>query len=57
MKLIGGRFRTDQRKDFFTQHIVKLCYWLPQDLVMAANLGGFKNGLYRFLEEKAIDGY
>ena len=24
MKLMGGRFRTDKRTDFFTQHIVKL---------------------------------
>ena len=24
MKLTGGRFRTEKRKSFFTQHIVKL---------------------------------
>ena len=55
MKLIGGRFRTDT-KDFFTQRIVTLENSLPQDLV-ATNLDGFKRGLDKFLEEKAIHGY
>ena len=57
MKLIVGRFRTDQRKDFFTQRRVKLRNSLPQDVVMATNLDGFQRGLDNFLEEKAIKGY
>ena len=45
MKLTGGRSRTNKTKDFFTQHIVKLWNSLPQDVVMATNLDGFKVGV------------
>ena len=30
---------------------------LPQDVVMATNLDGFKTGLDIFLEAKAVNGY
>ena len=45
MKLIGGRSRTNKRKDFFIQHIVKLWNSLPQDVVIATNLDGSKKGV------------
>ena len=54
MKLIGGRSRTNKRN---TQLIVKLWNSLPQDVMMATNLDGFKRRLDTFLEEKAINGY
>ena len=57
MKLIGGRSRTNKRKDFFTQCRVKLWHLLPQDVVMATNLDDFKRGLDKFLEVKAVNGY
>ena len=57
MKLMGGRSRKNKRKDFFKQHILTLWNSLPQDVVMAINLDGFKRGLDKFLEERAIKGY
>ena len=45
MKLIGGRSRTGKRKYFITQHTVRLWNSLPQDVVMATNLDGFKSGV------------
>ena len=35
MKLIGGRFMADKRKDCFTQRRVKLWNSLPQDVLLA----------------------
>ena len=49
MKLIGGRSRTNKRKYFSTQHIVELWNSLPQDVVMATHLDGFKRELDKFL--------
>ena len=59
--LIGGRSRTNKRKDFFTQHIVKLWNSLPRDVVRATHLDGFKRGFDQSPEEeeeeKAVHGY
>ena len=56
MKLIGGRFRTDKTKDFFTKRTVKLWNLFPR-VVMVTNLDGFKRRLDKFLQEKAINDY
>lgn len=39
IKLNLGRFGTDKREYFFTQHMVKQWNLLLQDVVRAANLG------------------
>ena len=57
MKLMGGRFRTHQREDFFIQCSVNLWNSLPQDVAMATHLDGFKRGLDTYLEEKAMNSY
>ena len=57
LQLSAGRVRTDKRKYFFTQQVVSLWNFLPQDVVMASGLDNFKRGLDRFLEEKSIAGY
>ena len=57
LKLSVGRVRTDKRKYFFTECVVRLWNVLPQDMVMASGLDAFKMGLDRYLEEKSIAGY
>lgn len=42
MKLNAGRARTDQRRHFFTKHMVKLWNSLPKDTAMTPNLDGLK---------------
>lgn len=43
--MTGERFRTDEKRCCFTQHIISLWNALPQDVVMATSIDGFIKGL------------
>lgn len=51
LKLKGRRFRTDEKKYIFIQHTVNLWNSLQQDVAMAVNLGDFKSGVDKFMED------
>lgn len=50
MKLIGNRFRTNKRKDFFNQLVIKLLNSVPVKVMMATDVDGF-------MEARSVHGY
>lgn len=54
LKLFSNRFKKDQRKYFLSQPIINLQNLLPQSIVMATNIDGFKGG---FMEVRCISGH
>lgn len=45
-----------RRMCFFTKHVIKLWTSLPQDVVDAKSINGFKNQLEKFVDERFIRG-
>ena len=57
LKIKGGRFRTELRRNFFTQRVVNLWNSLPVEVVEAASLNIFKKRVDGFLIREGIKGY
>jgi len=57
LKIRGSRFRTELRRNFFTQTVVNLWNSLPSEAVEATLLNVFKEKIDRFLISKGIKGY
>ena len=57
LKMRGSRFRTELRRNFFTQRVVNLWNSLPSEAVEATSLNVFKARTDKFLNSKGIQGY
>ena len=57
LKIRGSRFRTELRRNFFTQRVVNLWNSLPSETVEAPSLNIFKKKIDSFLKNKGIKGY
>ena len=57
LKIRGSRFRTELRRNFFTQRVVNLWNSLPSEAVEAPSLNIFKKKIDSFLKNKGIKGY
>ena len=57
LKIRGSRFRTELRRNFFTQRVVNLLNSLPGEAVDATSLNVLKAKIDKFLNSKGIKGY
>ncbi len=57
LKIRGRPFRTEMRRNFFTQRVVAVWNYLPQRAVEAQSLDSFKKELDRALKDCGIKGY
>ena len=57
LKIKGGQFRTELRRNFFSQRVVNLWNSLPTEVVEATSLNMFKSRIDGFLIGKGIRGY
>ena len=56
LKIRGNRFRTELRRNFFTQRVMNLWNFLPSEAAEATSLNVFKARIDTFLN-KGIKGY
>ena len=52
----GGRFKTEMRRNYFSQRVVNLWNALPHSTVESESLNGFKREIYIFLIKKGERG-
>ena len=57
MRIRGKDFRTEARRNFFTQRVVNVWNSLPQNVVEAKTLSDFRKKLDIALVAKGIKGY
>ena len=57
LRLKGRSFKTEMRRNFFSQRMVNLWNSLPQRAVEVRSLGVFKTEIDKFLINKGIRGY
>ena len=57
LRIRGRLFRTEMRKNFFSQRVVNLWNSLPQRAVEANSLNTFKRELDRALKDSGVRGY
>lgn len=49
MKVIGSRLKTEKREVSFTKYTYNICHPLPQSVLVATSLEGFKTGFRKFI--------
>jgi len=57
LKIRGSRFKTELRRNFFTQWVVNLWNSLPSEAVESPSLNILKKKIDSFLMNKGIKGY
>ena len=57
LKIRGSQFRTELRRNFFSQRVVNLWNSLPNEAVEATSINVFKSQIDRFSTNKGIKGY